>query len=851
MPEPDQLGSDQPGPDQPARQEGASLPDEGAGADAPQGLSWSWELDFETLISVLNEPAPWNRPPCGTPTPTAPAGGEAEAANSAAVQEGNAAAQEDGALDQEGSAAAQEDGAAEGGTSAAEDEALFDAILAGKTREIPLAAVAGRVAESLPPSPDLAGWLATTSPKELESGALPGVAASFRRLASWAQAGELAAVAEIASRSAAADAKIGVDDEGRPAWVPDEATAQVSLALAMTRNGASWWTDLATTLTWRLAATGAALAAGHIDLSRARVIAEATGVLDDDTARAVEATVLPGAGDQTTSHLRAALRRAVIAADPEGAEQRRKEAERKARVILYPDEEGTASLTGQNLPGTRAAAAIARISALAQALKASGAGGGIDLLRAQVFIGLLLGTMPDIPAPDGAPDEPPPDDDDENGPPSPRPGETGPNDHSPPTGRPRGDADPGGRPRGGASGGGRPRGGGQPRGGASGGGQPRGDAGRPGGPGDGTGPGGRPGDGAGPDDAASALPPDNIPDPDVPAPSDEDAPGDDFLTDPLGGDPAWAVPLALGGGRSDDDDHWSTESLLSAPPWAALPTLILPSGAGPGPDRLSAGFGPGPPPGGSLDLMLPWATLAGCSPEPGYLGRLGPITPYQAREIAEAAADDPSVRWRIILTSRTGQAIAVTRVPVTRARAGPATWRGAPVGEYASVAGYGDGPGLVGRVTLTIPEDILLDPPPSEMTSDGILARALRAAGREAAAAAARAAADAAAETGCAHTVAALGYRPPPRLREYVVARDLTCRFPFCRQPAWRGDLDHTVPYDQGGKTCTCNLGGLCRHHHRLKQHPGWQLSQLEPGVFRWTTSSGRSYLATPDSHVA
>jgi hypothetical protein len=760
-------GPDEPGPDE---QGGDPAPGEGAGADAPQGLSWSWELDLETLTAVLNEPASWNRPPASTPTSSA----------------AGAAASDDPA-----------DGDPDEDDPDEEEKALFEAILAGKTREVPLGVVAGRVAESLPPSPDLAGWLATTSPRELESGALPGVAASFRRLASWAQAGELAAVAEIASRSAAADDKIGVDDEGRPSRISDEATAEVSLALAMTRIGASWWTDLATTLTWRLAATGAALAAGQIDLSRARVIAEATGVLDDDTARAVEAAVLPGAGDRTTSQLRAVLRRAVIAADPEGCEQRRKEAERKARVCLYPDEEGTASLTGQNLPGTRAAAAMARISALARALRAAGAGGGIDLLRAQVFIGLLLGTMPGIPPPDGSPNEPPPDEplpDDgyEDVPPGPRPGAAGPDDHSPPIVRPRSGAGSGGRPGGGAL------------------------PGRP--PGGGAAPGGRP------------------------APSDEDAPSDDFGTDPLGGDPAWAVPIWLGGDRGDDDDDGSTSSLISAPSWAALPTLIPPSGAGPGPDRPPAGFGPGPPPGGSLDLTLPWATLAGCSPESGYLGRLGPITPYQAREIAEAAADDPSVQWRIILTGGTGQAVAVTRVPVARTRAGPKTRRGA--------SGAGAGAGLVGRVTLTIPEDILLDPPQPEVAADGILARALRAAGREAAAAAARAVADAATAAGCAHIVATSGYRPAPRLRDYVVARDLTCRFPFCRQPAWRGDLDHTVPYDQGGKTCTCNLGGLCRHHHRLKQHLGWQLSQIEPGIFRWTTSSGRSYLATPDSHA-
>jgi hypothetical protein len=58
---------------------------------------------------------------------------------------------------------------------------------------------------------------------------------------------------------------------------------------------------------------------------------------------------------------------------------------------LYPDEDNTASLSGYRLPAVRAAAAMARIKAMARALKASGAGGGIGRLSAQVYLGLLCG----------------------------------------------------------------------------------------------------------------------------------------------------------------------------------------------------------------------------------------------------------------------------------------------------------------------------------------------------------------------------------------------------------------------------------------------------------------------------
>ena len=133
--------------------------------------------------------------------------------------------------------------------------------------------------------------------------------------------------------------------------------------------------------------------------------------------------------------------------------------------------------------------------------------------------------------------------------------------------------------------------------------------------------------------------------------------------------------------------------------------------------------------------------------------------------------------------------------------------------------------------------------------SSSILSLAVQAASRAATNARVAAAADAAAD-GCAHTSASPGYRPPPRLRDHIVARDLTCRSPVCRQPAWRGDLDHTVPYDDGGLTCRCNLGGVCKTHHWLKHHPDWKLEQTAPGTFRWTTPSGRTFTVTPDTHL-
>jgi len=641
---------------------------------------------------------------------------------------------------------------------------------------MPAGHVAALAVEHMDPGPAMAGWLevAAAAAGWLDETALAGVVIAAQKLASHAHAAGLAAVAQISARAAAADRRIGVAADGRPARVGRDAVGQVGLALTLTDYGAAERAELAVALSWRLPATGAALAAGRIDLDRAEAIATATAVLSEDAARAVEAAVLPDASWETTTELRRQLRRAVIAADPDAAERRRENAERQARVCLYGDDDGTATLTGSGLPAVEAAAAMARVTAIARAMKAAGEAGGLDLHRARVMIGLLLGTLPYIPPPDGAPrDEPEP---------------------------PPGDGGPG-----------------------------------PGGPE----PAPEPADGGLPDD--------------LPAPRDEDAPPDDGL-DGDGDDD----DLDADGGQDDDDD------LAGAGPAPAWPDLgaIPPALARPSrPVRLARPAWPadGRPVTGLLDVTLPWTTLAGLTGGPGMLGRIGPVTPAQARQLADAAENDPAAQWRVIVTNAAGQAIAVTRLRrrTRRTRAGPG-----PPGE-----GVPSGAGLVGRATVIISRDTIRCTPAgrsrwpgggsgpelSARTGDssppgGMAATALQAAARALDRALAQAAADAAAG-GCAHAEESPGYRPPPRLREHVTARDLTCRYPTCGQPAWRADLDHTIPHDQGGRTCPCNLGGGCRKHHILKQDPRWKLEQTRPGEFTWTTAAGRTYTVGPDTY--
>ena len=85
-------------------------------------------------------------------------------------------------------------------------------------------------------------------------------------------------------------------------------------------------------------------------------------------------------------------------------------------------------------------------------------------------------------------------------------------------------------------------------------------------------------------------------------------------------------------------------------------------------------------------------------------------------------------------------------------------------------------------------------------------------------------------------------YEPPQELQDFLIARDRTCRFPGCRQPAHLADLDHAIPWDKGGKTSAENLGALCRRHHNLKTHKGWNVESNPDGSCTWTSPAGQTY---------
>jgi hypothetical protein len=92
-------------------------------------------------------------------------------------------------------------------------------------------------------------------------------------------------------------------------------------------------------------------------------------------------------------------------------------------------------------------------------------------------------------------------------------------------------------------------------------------------------------------------------------------------------------------------------------------------------------------------------------------------------------------------------------------------------------------------------------------------------------------------------------YRPSTRLRRFVMTRDGGCIGPACFHPAVGIQLDHTINHGTRdvvgtpGRTTDDNIGSECDRVHNSKTHGGWLLRQLSPGLFEWTSPTGRVYL--------
>ena len=234
------------------------------------------------------------------------------------------------------------------------------------------------------PGPELARVLAGVELSGLSGYDCVEILKAQYRQSNHERARVLAAMVEVGMRS-------GSDDLSRIA--PDEFSAdEIRAALMLTRRAAEGQFWLAHDLLMRLPEVHAAMDTGELDEPRARVLSEWTAGLSDDQARAVCTRLLTRVGKLTTGQLIEQIKKFAIAVDPDWARRRYEQAIAERKVVGYRNADGSANLSGCNLPLDRVAAASGHIDGLAKAAKRAGDPRPLDHVRADLFLGMTDGT---------------------------------------------------------------------------------------------------------------------------------------------------------------------------------------------------------------------------------------------------------------------------------------------------------------------------------------------------------------------------------------------------------------------------------------------------------------------------
>ncbi len=82
-------------------------------------------------------------------------------------------------------------------------------------------------------------------------------------------------------------------------------------------------------------------------------------------------------------------------------------------------------------------------------------------------------------------------------------------------------------------------------------------------------------------------------------------------------------------------------------------------------------------------------------------------------------------------------------------------------------------------------------------------------------------------------------YEIPDRHRQAVHLMSPADTFPFASSLSRRMQVDHTVPYDEGGESGVGNYGPMTTRHHRIKTFGGWAVQQPFPGIYLWRDPHG------------
>jgi hypothetical protein len=179
----------------------------------------------------------------------------------------------------------------------------------------------------------------------------------------------------------------------------DLAADEVAAAMCWTTTAAGGRIDLALAVVKRLPGLHEAMLAGRVDYPKVKMMVDGVDSLSEAKARAVIDSLLDKVGGRTSAQLRPMLRRRVAKADPAAAGRKRDKTIAGRTLALYPDGDGTATLSLRGVPVHRAEQALGRVHAIATAIKDRGDGRLLDQIRSDVTLDLLQGIP--IPGPDG------------------------------------------------------------------------------------------------------------------------------------------------------------------------------------------------------------------------------------------------------------------------------------------------------------------------------------------------------------------------------------------------------------------------------------------------------------------
>ena len=243
-----------------------------------------------------------------------------------------------------------------------------------------------------PPGPELDAWLRGLDLTVLPGVVLVEVVAAQARMQAHHHARMLQAVAELASRP-----------EMSPSWSPLAgapptqtcvAGDELAMRLGWARLTATRVVHRATVLDGMLAATGQALATGHIDAPKAEVLASALSDLSHQGAHTVENWVLPGADQCSLGQLRRRVAQAVLLVDPHGAADRHDRARCTRRVTRPQARAHGMAAMWVVLAAEEAARVDGVLHHHARAAKALGDTRTLDQLRADGLRDLVVGDVP-------------------------------------------------------------------------------------------------------------------------------------------------------------------------------------------------------------------------------------------------------------------------------------------------------------------------------------------------------------------------------------------------------------------------------------------------------------------------